>query len=207
MRPMPRQSAKPSAGRTCGLSRSRRSISKASCRCIGSARCSSANGLPRSTRVRGLLTEFGIVAGKGYSEDGRAPPEDGQGRRRSLASRGPCGDCRGIRSCRCIEQADRCHRGTDRHLAQELGGQPPACLRPGCGTASPPVRSSQCRRRKQFQSARHFAAWLGLDAKNSCQRREGAHRQDQQRRRSLSADVLIHGARAIVGTSSVRSDA
>jgi transposase len=38
------------AGRTCGLSRSRRSISRASCRCTGFARCSSANALPRSTR-------------------------------------------------------------------------------------------------------------------------------------------------------------
>ena len=54
---------------------------------------------------------------------------------------------------------------------------------------------------RQFQSARHFAAWLGADAAHPGQRRQGAHRPDRKGGDRYLCTLLIHGARAVVSTT------
>lgn len=72
---------------------------------------------------------------------------------------------------------------------------------PGVGPMTASAIVATVRNGRQFQSARHFAAWLGLTPRIKASRgKEHVGRISRGGDRCLRL-LLIHGARAVVGTS------
>jgi len=151
--------------------------------------------------VRGLLTEFGIVAGKGIQrvtelrqrtrkasrellpDEARAAVEEVFDHIDDLTAR--------------IESVESrivaLHKNSE--ASQRLASAP------GVGPITASAILASVGDGRQFQSARHFAAWLGLTPRvHASGRKEHIGRISKGGDRYLRA-LLIHGARAIVGTS------
>lgn len=151
--------------------------------------------------VRGLLTEFGIVAGKGVQrvtelrqrtrkasrellpDEARAAVEEVFDHIDDLTAR--------------IESVESrivaLHKNSE--ASQRLASAP------GVGPITASAILASVGDGRQFQSARHFAAWLGLTPRvHASGGKEHIGRISKGGDRYLRA-LLIHGARAIVGTS------
>ena len=151
--------------------------------------------------VRGLLTEFGIVAGKGIQrvtelrqrtrkasrellpDEARAAVEEVFDHIDDLTAR--------------IESVESrivaWHKNSE--ASQRLASAP------GVGPITASAILASVGDGRQFQSARHFAAWLGLTPRiHASGGKEHIGRISKGGDRYLRA-LLIHGARAIVGTS------
>jgi transposase len=151
--------------------------------------------------MRGLLTEFGIVAGKGIrriAELRRRADEAGSDVLQDEARAAIAEVFAHIEGL--TERIDAVetqivawHKNSE--TRQRLASAP------GVGpiTASAIIASAGIAR--QFQSARHFAAWLGLTPRlHASGGKEHIGRISKGGDRYLRT-LLIHGARAIVGTS------
>jgi transposase len=151
--------------------------------------------------VRGLLTEFGIVAGKGIQrvtelrqrtrkasrellpDEARAAVEEVFDHIEDLTAR--------IESVEARVVAWHKNSETSQRLASA----------PGVGPITASAILASVGDGRQFQSARHFAAWLGLTPRvHASGGKEHIGRISKGGDRYLRA-LLIHGARAIVGTS------
>lgn len=151
--------------------------------------------------VRGLLTEFGIVVGKGISrlaelrqrmdetetdllpDEARAAIDEVFEHIDALTAR--------IHSVEARILAWHKTSETSRRLASA----------PGVGPITASAIVASVGDGRQFQSARHFAAWLGLTPRiHASGGKEHIGKISKGGDRYLRA-LLIHGARAIVGTS------
>ena len=151
--------------------------------------------------VRGLLTEFGIVAGKGIRRvaelrqrmdkvgSDQLPAEA----RAALAEAFDHIDALSRRIDAVEARIVTWHKTSD--ASHRLASAP------GVGPITASAIIASVGDGKQFQSARHFAAWLGLTPRiQASGGKEHIGRISKGGDRYLRA-LLIHGARAIVGTS------
>jgi transposase len=151
--------------------------------------------------VRGLLTEFGIVAGKGIRRVGELrqrmdkvgsdllPPEA----RAAIAEAFDHVD----------ELTERIGAIEGRIVAWHKNSEASQRLAsaPGVGPITASAIIASVGGGRQFRSARHFAAWLGLTPRiHASGGKEHIGKISKGGDRYLRA-LLIHGARAIVGTS------
>jgi len=154
-----------------------------------------------SNAVRGLLSEFGIVAGKGLRRLGdlRRAMEDTSGTllppEARTALEGLFDHVEALTEK--IEALERrilaWHRQSE--ASQRL------TTAPGIGPITATALVAAIGDASQFASARHFAAWLGLTPRISASGgREHIGRISKGGDRYLRT-LLIHGARAMVGTS------
>jgi transposase len=151
--------------------------------------------------VRGLLTEFGIVAGKGIQRvaelrqrmdkvgsdllpaEARTAIDEAFDHIDALTERIDAMEARIV----------TWHRNSD--ASQRLASAP------GVGPITASAIIASVGDGRQFRSARHFAAWLGLTPRaHASGGKEHIGRISKGGDRYLRA-LLIHGARAIVGTS------
>lgn len=151
--------------------------------------------------VRGLLTEFGIVAGKGIQRiaelrqrmdkvDSDLLPNEA---RAAIAEVFEHIDALTARIDSVEARILAWHKSSEasRRLASA----------PGVGPITASAIVASVGDGRQFQSARHFAAWLGLTPRiNASGGKERIGKISKGGDRYLRA-LLIHGARAIVGTS------
>lgn len=151
--------------------------------------------------VRGLLTEFGIVAGKGIPRlaelrqrmdetDADLLPDEA---RAAITEEFEHIDALTAR----IESVEA--RIVAWHKTSEASRR--LASAPGVGPITASALVASVGDGRQFQSARHFAAWLGLTPRISASGgKEHIGKISKGGDRYLRA-LLIHGARAIVGTS------
>ncbi len=151
--------------------------------------------------VRGLLTEFGIVAGKGIPRlaelrqrmdetDSDLLPDEA---RAAITEEFEHIDALTARIASVEARIVAWHKTSEasRRLASA----------PGVGPITASALVASVGDGRQFQSARHFAAWLGLTPRISASGgKERIGKISKGGDRYLRA-LLIHGARAIVGTS------
>lgn len=151
--------------------------------------------------VRGLLTEFGIVAGKGIQRvaelrlrmeriDDDLLPDDA---RAALVEAFEHIDALTTRIASVEARIVAWHRSSE--ASQRIASAP------GVGPITASAIVASIGDGRQFQSARHFAAWLGLTPRiHASGGREHIGKISKGGDRYLRA-LLIHGARAIVGTT------
>jgi transposase len=151
--------------------------------------------------VRGLLTEFGIVAGKGIQRvaelsqrmdkiDSDLLPREA---RAVIAEVFEHIEALTARIDSVETRITAWHRSSE--ASQRLASAP------GVGPITASAIVASVGDGRQFQSARHFAAWLGLTPKvHASGGKEHVGKISNGGDRYLRA-LLIHGARAIVGTS------
>jgi transposase len=151
--------------------------------------------------VRGLLTEFGIVAGKGIqrvAELRRRMDKVGSDllpaeARAAIAEAFDHIDALSKRIDAMEARIVTWHRSSE--ASHRLASAP------GVGPITASAIIASVGDGRQFQSARHFAAWLGLTPRvHASGGKEHIGRISKGGDRYLRA-LLIHGARAIVGTS------
>ena len=139
--------------------------------------------------LRGLLSEFGVVAGKGTQRI-----SDLNERMGKLSAEALPDEAREALTC-LFNQIDdlglRIHAMERRIIAWHRASEASQRLAsaPGVGPITATALVAAVGDGTQFKSARHFAAWLGSHATRPGKRREGTHRPDHQGRRSLPADV------------------
>jgi transposase len=151
--------------------------------------------------VRGLLTEFGVVAGKGIQRvaelrqrmdkvDGDLLPDEARAAMTEVFEHIEALTAR-IDSVEARIVAWHKSSEASRRLASA----------PGVGPITASAIVASIGDGRQFQSARHFAAWLGLTPRvHASGGKEHIGKISKGGDRYLRA-LLIHGARAIVGTS------
>jgi transposase len=151
--------------------------------------------------VRGLLTEFGIIAGKGIGRIAELR------RRADQADRGVLPDEARAAITEVFEHigalTDRIDAMEAKIVAWHKGSETSQRLAsaPGVGPITASAIVASVGDARQFRSARHFAAWLGLTPRlHASGGKEHIGRISKGGDRYLRA-LLIHGARAIVGTS------
>jgi transposase len=151
--------------------------------------------------VRGLLTEFGIIAGKGIGRIGelrhRANEADGEvlpdEARAAITEVFEHIDALTERIDATEAKIVAWHKSSE--ASQRLASAP------GVGPITASAIVASVGDARQFRSARHFAAWLGLTPRlHASGGKEHIGRISKGGDRYLRA-LLIHGARAIVGTS------
>jgi transposase len=151
--------------------------------------------------VRGLLTEFGIVAGKGI----RRVAELRQRMDKVGSDLLPAEARAAIAEAfdHVDELTERIGAIEDRIVAWHRNSEASQRLAsaPGVGPITASAIIASVGGGRQFRSARHFAAWLGLTPRiHASGGKEHIGKISKGGDRYLRA-LLIHGARAIVGTS------
>src|SRR6266480_1434772 len=157
MRPMRKRAARRSAGRICGSSLSRPRHSKPYWRCIASARCTAT-----INAIRGLIGEFGLVAGKG------AARLDELRRKLSTTASEQIPPATRLAIEELFTRVDDLRARVEALEAEIVAGHQAnkASRRlaaiPGVGPLTASALVAAVGDGRQFRSSRHFAAWLGL---------------------------------------------
>ncbi len=151
--------------------------------------------------LRGLLTEFGVVAGKGTQRIGDLNERMGK-----LSIEVLPDEAREALTC-LFNQIDdlglRLHAMERRIIAWHRASEASQRLAsaPGVGPITATALVAAVGDGTQFKSARHFAAWLGLTPRvRTSGEKERIGRITKGGDRYLRT-LLIHGARAVVGTT------
>lgn len=151
--------------------------------------------------LRGLLTEFGVVAGKGTQR-----VSDLNERMAKLSTEVLPDEAREALTC-LFNQIDdlglRLHEMERRIIAWHRASEASQRLAsaPGVGPITATALVAAVGDGTQFKSARHFAAWLGLTPRvRASGEKERIGRITKGGDRYLRT-LLIHGARAVVGTT------
>lgn len=151
--------------------------------------------------LRGLLTEFGVVAGKGTQRI-----SDLNERMGKLSDEALPDEAREALTC-LFNQIDdlglRIHAMERRIIAWHRASEASQRLAsaPGVGPITATALVAAVGDGTQFKSARHFAAWLGLTPRvRASGEKERVGRITKGGDRYLRT-LLIHGARAVVGTT------
>lgn len=151
--------------------------------------------------LRGLLTEFGVVAGKGTQR-----VSDLNERMGTLSVEALPDEAREALTC-LFNQIDdlslRLHAMERRIIAWHRANEASQRLAsaPGVGPITATALVAAVGDGTQFKSARHFAAWLGLTPRvRASGEKEHIGRITKGGDRYLRT-LLIHGARAVVGTT------
>jgi transposase len=151
--------------------------------------------------VRGLLTEFGIVAGKGIRRVAELRQRMDKVGSDLLPDEARAAIAEAFDHV--DELTERIGAIEDRIVAWHRNSEASQRLAsaPGVGPITASAIIASVGDGKQFRSARHFAAWLGLTPRiHASGGKEHIGKISKGGDRYLRA-LLIHGARAIVGTS------
>src|ERR1700730_5300606 len=201
MRPTRRRSARLWADRTCASCPSRPSSSRASLPCIGCGRCWCGNGRQQSMQCGAFSANSVLSRPRAF--DGVEELRQRMSRTEPALLPDETREAIGV----LVDHLDGLRERIDKiearilawHKASEASRR--LASAPGVGPLTATAIVAAVGDGRQFKSARHFAAWLGLTPRiQASGGKEHIGRISKGGDRYLRT-MLIHGARAVVGTA------